>query len=134
MQSGRNEGCHLPPSLSPTRSTISVGTLDVDPGDHRQLGAVSEEYLAYYVHLPQLHRPGALPAAVVLATAPALLRLDQAVTDEGAIDRRARRHHLELPSQAIEDGSRTPSRMRPPQRHDPGLDGGIDLVWAAVGL
>ncbi len=42
-----------------------------------------------HVHLPQLDRAGPLPALVVRAAARAALGVDQAVADEGAIDRRA---------------------------------------------
>ena len=45
----------------------------VDPGDRLQFGAVFQQHPAHHVHLPQLHRPGTLPALVVLGPAPARL-------------------------------------------------------------
>jgi hypothetical protein len=41
------------------------------------------------VHLPELHHPQALPPPVVLALPSALLRLDQVVAQEAAVDRGA---------------------------------------------
>ncbi len=57
--------------------------------------AVGQTHAAHHVHLPQLHRPGPLPALVVAPLAPTGLRGDQTVADQAAIHRRAPRHRVE---------------------------------------
>jgi hypothetical protein len=47
----------------------AVAGVVIDSGDDLGFGAVSEQDTADDVHLPQLHRLGALPAFVVLAAA-----------------------------------------------------------------
>jgi hypothetical protein len=54
-------------------------------GEH--VGAATQVFLAvlespHHVHLPQLHRPAAFPAAVVFPAPLALLRLHQPMTDQ----------------------------------------------------
>ncbi len=58
----------------------------VDAGDHLGLGAVGQHHAADDVHLPQLHRPAALPAPVILAAAATRHRLDQPVPHEDPVD------------------------------------------------
>lgn len=59
----------------------------VHPGDDFGFSSVGEHDSADDVHLPQLHRPGLLPADIVLAAAAALGRFDQAVADQDPIHR-----------------------------------------------
>ncbi len=64
--------------------------------------AIGQERPAHHVHLPQLHRPGPLPAPVVLPPPLAFLRLDQTMAHQRPIDRRPARQRrdpvaLQLP-------------------------------------
>lgn len=68
------------------RSDAEPGVV-IDPGDRLELCATGEHHSAHDVHLPKLHRPGALPAAVVLGPAPARLGIDQALAHQAAVDR-----------------------------------------------
>lgn len=61
----------------------------IDPGDQLEVGAVVQEHARHDVHLPELHRPLALPAAELLAALPAAAQLDQPVALQAAVDRRA---------------------------------------------
>ena len=56
----------------------------VDAADELELTAVGEAHAAHDVHLPELHGALALPAAVVLALAAPLLRVDEAVAQQGS--------------------------------------------------
>ena len=105
----------------------------IDPGDDLALRAVSEHHPAHHVHLPKLHGPGALPAAVVLLPSSARLGIDQAVAHQAAVDRGAGGRLLQLPSQLRKDGARTPAGMGFPQGDDPRLDLRSDLVRAPIG-
>ena len=76
----------------------------------------------------------ALPAAVVLALPPALLRLDQAVAQEAAVDRGAAGERRELLArQVVEQRARPPARVLAAQGHDPRLDLGSHAVGAGRG-
>jgi hypothetical protein len=59
----------------------------IDPGHDLDLRAIREVDAAHHIHLPQLHRPAALPPAVILPPAPALPRLDQAMADQRPVNR-----------------------------------------------
>jgi hypothetical protein len=61
----------------------------VDARDDREGETTGELDVAHHVDLPQLHRPGPLPALVVVAPTPPGLGLDQAMAHETAIDRGA---------------------------------------------
>ena len=61
----------------------------VAAGHDLELAAVGEQHAAHDVHLPELHGTLALPAAELLATLAAAAELDEAVTHEAAVDRRA---------------------------------------------
>ncbi|HYN37167.1 MAG TPA: hypothetical protein VEV82_09365 [Actinomycetota bacterium] len=56
------------------------------------------------------------------------------MTHEAAIDRGARWRVLELSTELVEDGARTPAGVAAAQLDDASLDLGRDLVRAAVGL
>ncbi len=89
----------------------------VDPGDDLALAAVSQEQARGHVHLPQLHRRGPFPAAV-LVTAPAPgERLDQVVADQDPVDRGPRDARvtavLELEDQAAGAQLRCAPRRSP---------------------
>jgi hypothetical protein len=60
--------------------------------------------------------------------------LDQSVSNEAAIDRRARRRDLEIAAQLVEDRARAPAGMAPAHLDDPCLDLGCHLVRAPVRL
>jgi len=104
----------------------------VDPGDHLALGAVFKCHPAHHVHLPQLHRPGALPSLVVLGPAPAGLVIDQPVADQAAVDRRAGGRLVQLPAQLgpMVLGPQPGWDLR--NSGDPGLDLRRRLVRAPV--
>ena len=58
----------------------------VDPGHGLELAAVGQPDPTHDVQLPQLHRPGPLPAPVVGLAAPPGLGLDEPVADQGPVD------------------------------------------------
>jgi hypothetical protein len=95
----------------------------IDTRDEARLPAIGEEHAADDIHLPELHRPGSFPALVVGAPLAASLHLDQAVTDQTAIDRGPPRHrHHPVTLEAIPDRARPPPRMLAAQLHDARLD------------
>src|SRR5271170_4020613 len=103
----------------------------VDARHDLDLGAVLQEEPTDDVHLPQLHGPRALPALVVRALLLSTLRLDQPVTHQGPIDRRATRQRVSALSQQMgPDRSRTPPRMGEAKVHDPRFDRSRRLVRA----
>ncbi len=107
----------------------------IDPRHHRHLGAIGEVEPADHIHLPQLHRPGSLPPLVVLATPPALGRLDQAVAHQRPIHRRQRRQRIDpLLGQMEQDRALTPRRVRPAQLDNPRLDHRSHLMRARLRL
>ncbi len=63
------------------------------------------------------------PTTIVLALAAPLLGIDEAVTDETAIDGGAPGKGVDpLAGEVVTDGARTPERMSPPQVQDAGID------------
>ena len=88
---------------------------------------------AHDVHLPELHRPRALPAAVVGGAAAAALRVDQAVAHQGPVDRRAAgRRGGVLAGQVVADRARAPAGVVRAHLDDAGLEAGSHLVRAAA--
>jgi hypothetical protein len=76
----------------------------------------------------------ALPAAVVLAPSAPLLRVDQAVAEEAAVDRGATRHGGDLfAGEVVGDGARPPGGVEKAQLDDARLDLGPHLVGAGAG-
>jgi hypothetical protein len=101
------------------------------PGHRRQLGAIGQPDPPDDVQLPQLHRPGAFPTLVVLATPAPLLGLDQPMAHQRPVHTGAsRQRHHPVAAQLGQDAARSPARMGPPQRHHPRLHRGWDLVRA----
>jgi hypothetical protein len=95
----------------------------IDTSDDARLPAVGEQHTTDDIHLPELHRPGPLPALVVGALLAASLRLDKAVTNKTAINRRPPRHrHHPVTLEAMPDRARPPPRMLTTQLHDARLD------------
>ncbi len=101
----------------------------IDPGDQLQLGAVGQEHRPGDVQLPQLHRCLALPALVILTSALALARRDQATADQHPVDSRPRRHrrHARL-RQLILQPLRSPARVRAAELADQCLHISADLA------
>jgi hypothetical protein len=81
-------------------------------GDDLELAAACEPHAAHHVHLPELHGPEALPAAVVLALAAPPVRLDQPVAQKAAVDRGAPGERGELLArEVVEQRARPPARV-----------------------
>ena len=94
----------------------------IDPRHDRRLLAVCEHHPAHHVHLPQLHRPAALPAPVVGSLPASGLGLDQPMAHQAAIHRRPTRQRLHTPSlEPEQQRARTPTRILPPQPHHQSL-------------
>jgi hypothetical protein len=66
----------------------------INAGDQLGLTPSGQLEAAHDVHLPQLHRPLALPAPPGLLLAPAGVRLDQAAPAQRPVDAGPRRHRL----------------------------------------
>jgi hypothetical protein len=99
----------------------------VDPGDDLALAAVGQEQAGSHVHLPQLHRRRALPAAV-LVTAPAPRhRLDQVMADQDPVDRGAGDARVTAAFQLEDQAARPPAAVRGAQVADHCLDLGAYL-------
>jgi hypothetical protein len=91
----------------------------IDAGHELHLPTVGQERPAHHVHLPQLHRPAAFPAPVVLPLPSALPALDPVMAQQRSIDRRAARQRLDaVPLELPHDPRRPPRRMLPAHRHD----------------
>ena len=132
----REEGLADGPGSGPGREVRAdaEAAVVVDAGDDLELAAVLEHHPAHDVHLPELHRPEALPAAVVGALPAALLRLDQAVTQEAAVHRGAPGEMLHtFAFEVMEQRPWPPARMLAAEGHDPRLDLGSDAVGAGRG-
>ena len=104
----------------------------IHAGDDLQLGVVVQEHAAHHVHLPQLHRAIALPAAELVTALASPPQLDQTVALQAPVDRRARRDRLDAETpELVLDPARSPPRVFAAQLADPRLDLGDGLVGAA---
>ena len=105
----------------------------IQAGDDHEVPACRELHPAHDVHLPEFHRATPFPTTIVLALAAPLLGIDEAVTDETAIDGRAAGKGIHpLAGEVVADGARTPERMSPPEIHDAGFDQRWHLMGTAV--
>ena len=113
--------------------TDAVPRVIIDAGHDRQSRAIAQPYPVGDVHLPQLHRPGALPALVVAGASAPSLRLNQLVTDERAVDAGARRQRGYLGSgETTEDRARPPSGVLTAHLHHARFDHRRHLMRAVV--
>jgi hypothetical protein len=94
----------------------------IDPGHDLHLGTVGEERAGGHIELPQFHRDGPFPAAVILASPAPGLRLNQPVTDQRPVHRGAGYPAMTAAFHLEHQPPRTPLRMRPPQLTDRFLD------------
>jgi len=105
----------------------------VDTGDDLELPASFELHPTHDVHLPELHGTAPFPTTIVLALATPLLGVDEAMTDETAIDRGAPGKWVyPFSSELVTNGPWTPERMRTPEVHDAGFDRRRHLMGTAV--
>ena len=105
----------------------------IDAGDQLHLPAIPQIRAAHHIHLPQLHRPAALPPPVILPAPLAFTRLHQPMAYQRPIHTRAARHRLHLVAgQLPADPIRAPRRMRPAHRHHHRLDPRRHLMRAGV--
>jgi hypothetical protein len=86
----------------------------IDPGHDLDLGGVGEERAGGHIELPQFHRDGAFPAAVILASPAPGLRLDQPVADQRPVYRGAGYSAMTAAFHLEHQPPRTPLRMCPP--------------------
>jgi len=101
----------------------------VDAGEGLQFGPVGEHDPADDVHLPQLHRPVPLPAHPV-GPLP-FAGLDEPVTQQRPVDRRARRRRVDpAAGDLMREPRRTPERMLAAQITHQRLDVGRHLMRA----
>ena len=98
----------------------------VDPGDDLALAAVGQEQARGHVHLPQLHRRRALPAAVLVPAPAPRHRLDQVVADQDPVNRRPGDTRVTPALQLEDQAARTPAAVRGAQVADHRLDLGAD--------
>ncbi len=106
----------------------------IDRGHDLEVGAVIEQHATHDIHLPQLHRAVALPAAELVSSLLAPAQFDEVVTLQTPIDARATRQRIDtLFFELVQDPARSPPRMLPAQLADHRLELGRDLVHAAVG-
>ena len=90
--------------------------------DHPLIAAAGRAPPPDHIHLPQLHRPGPLPPAIVRPTAPPLLRRHQTMPHQRPINTRPARHRANpVLFELVTDPARTPHRMHPPDLHNPRL-------------
>ena len=94
----------------------------IGPGHDLHLGTVGEERAGGHIELPQFHRDGPFPAAVILASPAPGLRLNQPVTDQRPVHRGAGYPAMTAAFHLEHQPPRTPLRMRPPQLTDRFLD------------
>jgi hypothetical protein len=128
-----------------TAHAAGVGPLDqagghtepgviVDPGHGLELAAVGQPDPTHDVQLPQLHRPGPLPAPVVGLASPSSLGLDEAVADQGPVDAGQPGRWIDAdPDQLVGEAALAPVGMAPAQLAQAGLDRGRHLVRTGIG-
>ncbi len=105
---------HEPGMVIDTRTRSSPPRLPV---------ADRQAHPAHDVHLPQLHRPGPLPPAIVLPATPPRLRLTRPWRiRQRSTDVRPGNPIEPLPLQPIQDRARPPPRMLTAHLHNPRLD------------
>jgi hypothetical protein len=108
-------------------------TVIVDAGHDLELVPVVEFDAAHHVHLPQLHRTVAFPAAELVAALAAAPELDQAVAAQAPVDARATGDWFHaLPGELVLDPSGSPARVLAAELADKRLDLGGDLVRASA--
>ncbi|HEU4397321.1 MAG TPA: hypothetical protein VFU54_05720 [Actinomycetota bacterium] len=104
----------------------------VDSGYRLEFAAVDEPDPTHDVQLPQLHRPGSLPAPVVGLASPPGLGLDQAVAHQGPVDAGQPRWWVDSdPDQFVGEAALAPVGMVSAQLAQVGFDLGRHLMWAA---
>ncbi len=106
----------------------------IDPGHDLDLGAVGQECAGGHIELPQLYGSAAFPATVVLAPTAPRLRLDQAIADQGPVDRRTGHLAMTAAAHLKHQPPRPPLGMATPKLADQFFDPGRDALGMVMDL